>query len=139
MNDLITQSNIESKILVLRGKQVMLDRDIAELYGVETRRLNEQVKRNIERFPEEFMFKLRPEEFMEIERKQNLMSQNATSSWGGNRKSSYAFTKQGVAMLSGVLRSETAIAVSISAGNIFQGQIFDAYAKFESFIVQASK
>ena len=78
-----------------------------ELYGVETRRLNEQVKRNIERFPEDFMFQLTPNEF------DNLKSQFATSSWGGVRKLPYAFTEQGVAMLSGVLKSPTAVEANI--------------------------
>ena len=85
----------------------MLDRDLAELYGVETKRLNEQVKRNIERFPEDFMFQLTSNEF------DNLKSQIATSSWGGVRKLPYAFTEQGVAMLSGVLKSPTAVEVNI--------------------------
>lgn len=74
-------------IVVVRGQKVMLDSDLAELYGVRTRRLNEQVKRNIERFPEDFMFQLTPEEF------ENLRSQNATSrSWGGRRYPPYVFT-----------------------------------------------
>lgn len=100
-------SSVESLILNIRGQQVMLDRDLAQLYGVETRRLNEQVKRNIERFPEDFMFQLTKEEVS------ILKSQNATSSWGGTRKPSYAFTENGVAMLSSVLRSPTAIEVNI--------------------------
>ena len=101
------ENNVESLIRVIRGQQVMLDRDLAELYGVETRRLNEQVKRNIERFPEDFMFQLTPNEF------DNLKSQIATSSWGGVRKLPYAFTEQGVAMLSGVLKSSTAVEANI--------------------------
>lgn len=94
-------------IRVIRGQQVMLDNDLATLYGVETRRLNEQVKRNIERFPDDFMFQLRKDEL------DNLMSQNATSSWGGIRKLPYAFTEQGIAMLSSVLKSKTAVEVNI--------------------------
>ena len=88
----------------------MLDNHLAEFYGVETRRLNEQVKRNIERFPEEFMFRLTREEY------ENLMSQIAISSekHGGRRKLPYVFTEQGVAMLSGILKSETAVKISIS-------------------------
>ena len=101
------ENKVESLIRVIRGQQVMLDRDLAELYGVETRRLNEQVKRNIERFPEDFMFQLTSNEF------DNLKSQIATSSWGGVRKLPYAFTEQGVAMLSGVLKSPTAVEVNI--------------------------
>ena len=100
---------VESLIRVIRGKQVMLDRDLAELYGVETRRLNEQVKRNIERFPEDFMFQLSKAEF------ENWKSQIATSNSiiMGARKRPYAFTEQGVAMLSGVLKSPTAVEVNV--------------------------
>lgn len=103
------ENKVESLIRVIRGQQVMLDRDLAELYGVETRRLNEQVKRNIERFPEDFMFQLTKEEF------ENWKSQFATSNSivMGARKRSYAFTEQGVAMLSGVLKSPTAVEVNI--------------------------
>ena len=104
---LSVENKVESLIRVIRGQQVMLDRDLAELYGVETRRLNEQVKRNIERFPEDFMFQLTSNEF------DNLKSQIAISSWGGVRKLPYAFTEQGVAMLSGVLKSSTAVDVNI--------------------------
>lgn len=85
----------------------MLDKDLAGLYGVEVKRLNEAVKRNIERFPDDFMFQLKQEEW-EI-----LKSQFATSSWGGTRKLPFAFTEQGVAMLSGVLRSPIAVEVNI--------------------------
>ena len=99
--------DIQPMIKVIRGQQVMLDSDLSALYGVETRRLNEQVKRNIERFPDDFMFQLRKEEL------DNLMSQNATSSWGGTRKLPYAFTEQGIAMLSTVLKSHTAVEVNI--------------------------
>lgn len=94
MKQLIPSERIESKILLIRSKKVMLDRDLAALYGVPTRRLNEQVKRNRKRFPEDFMFRLNKKEF-EI-----LKSHFATSSWGGIRKLPYAFTEQGVAMLS---------------------------------------
>lgn len=93
--------NIQPMIRVIRDRQVILDSDLSALYGVETRRLNEQVKRNIERFPDDFMFQLSKDEF------DNLMSQNATSSWGGNRKMPFAFTEQGIAMLSSVLKSKT--------------------------------
>ncbi|MDE6877575.1 MAG: ORF6N domain-containing protein, partial [Odoribacter sp.] len=94
MNQLQT---IQSKIYEIRGQRVMLDRDLAELYQVETRVLNQAVKRNIERFPEDFMFQLTEEEW------QILKSQIVISSWGGIRKLPYAFTEQGVAMLSSVL------------------------------------
>ncbi|MBR5017464.1 MAG: ORF6N domain-containing protein [Spirochaetia bacterium] len=187
MNDLI---NIENKILVIRGQQVMLDRDLAELYGVETGRLNEAVKRNIERFPDYFCFQLNQTEFG------NWKSQFAISNSVkmGLRKKPYAFTEQGVAMLSAVLRSETAVKVSIDIMNAFvamrhylhrnadlinrvnsienkidmkiieydenfskifkvidfgpvpikqgvfvQGQIFDAYTKFQELIQKAQK
>ncbi len=99
--------NIQPMIRVVRGKQVMLDRDLAALYEVETKRLNEQVKRNIERFPDDFMFQLSKKD-IEI-----LKSQNATSSWGGDRRLPYAFTEQGIAMLSSVLKSKTAVEVNI--------------------------
>lgn len=98
---------IESLIYEVRGQKVMMDRDLARLYGVETKVLNQAVKRNIKRFPEDFMFQLSNEEFT------NLMSQFVTSSWGGMRKLPYVFTEQGVVMLSGLLNSDTAIKVNI--------------------------
>ena len=191
MNKELEPVQIQNKILIIRNQQVMLDRDLAEMYGVETKRLNEQVKRNIERFPERFCFQLNNIEF------ENWKSQFATSNSDkmGLRKKPYAFTEQGCAMLSAVLRSETAVQVSINImdafvqmrhflrnnaeiftelksikqqlidtnihqkesdkridelfdlmdkyhiedkqGIFFQGQIFDAYAKFESFIQKA--
>lgn len=91
----------------------MLDSDLAELYGVETRRLNEQVNRNIDRFPEDFMFRLNNEEF------HHLMSQIATSKRGGRRKLPYVFTEHGVLMLSSVLNSKQAIEVNIQVMRIF--------------------
>jgi hypothetical protein len=106
-------SIIQNKIYTIRNVQVMLDSDLAELYLVKIKVLNQAVKRNIERFPREFMFQLSKEEF------ENLKSQFVTSSWGGKRKLPYAFTEQGVAMLSGVLRSETAVKVSIQIINAF--------------------
>ena len=99
--------NIKPMIRVIRGQQVMIDRDLALLYGVETRVLNQAVKRNSERFPDDFMFQLSKED-VEI-----LKSQNVTSSWGGDRKLPYAFTEQGIAMLSSVLKSQTAVDVNI--------------------------
>lgn len=175
---------IENKIYIIRGQQVMIDRDIAQLYGVETRVLNQAVKRNEDRFPEEFCFQLDDSEF------ENWISQIVISNSEkmGLRKKPYAFTEQGVAMLSAVLKSETAVKMSIQImkafvamrkfmllnaqvfqrldniekhqlttdnkieelfdrmdkykiedkqGIFFQGQIFDAYSKFESFIAQA--
>ena len=91
----------------------MIDDDLAEMYSVETKRLNEQVKRNIKRFPKDFMFTLTQKEF------ENLKSQNATSSWGGRRKLPNAFTEQGIAMLSSVLNSDTAIEVNIRIIRVF--------------------
>jgi len=107
------ENELREKIYSIRGFQVMLDSDLAELYGVETRRLNEQVKRNIDRFPSIFCFQLTVEEF------ENLMSQFATSSWGGYRKMPFVFTEQGVVMLSAVLRSEKAITISIKVVKAF--------------------
>src|SRR3990172_9734556 len=100
--------SIQQKIFIIRGQKVMLSFDLAALYGVETKVLNQAVKRNIERFPRDFMFQLSRAEF------QILKSQIVTSSWGGVRRATpYAFTEQGVAMLSSVLRSNRAIAVNI--------------------------
>ncbi len=98
---------IADKIYVVRGRNIMLDRDLAELYGVKTQALNQAVKRNSERFPEDFMFKLSQDEY------KNLISQIVISSWGGLRQPPLAFTEQGVAMLSSVLRSPRAILVNI--------------------------
>ena len=112
-HELISSDGIQSRIYTIRGLQVMIDNDLADIYGVEVKRLNEQVKRNTERFPTEFCFQLSEEE------RQNLKSQYATSSWGGRRTKPYAFTEQGVAMLSGVLKSETAVRTSIQIINAF--------------------
>lgn len=136
---LIPVQNIRALIYTVRGEQVMLDSDLAEIYGVAPRRLNEQVKRNIERFPEHFRFQLTQDEFDNLKRQmgasssdstsnlksveltedENLRSQNATSSHGGRRYLPYVFTEQGVSMLSAVLRSETAVKVSIQIINAF--------------------
>jgi len=104
---------VMNKIYLIRNQKVMLDSDLADLYQVETKRLNEQVRRNLKRFPEDFMFQLTEKEF------ENLKSQFATSSWGGKRKLPYVFTEQGVAMLSGILNSDRAIAVNIQIMRIF--------------------
>ncbi len=198
MENEISNLQIEKKIFVIRGVQVMIDRDIAELYGVETKVLNQAVKRNIQRFPQEFMFQLSREEIDSV-KSQFVTSRNNIFSGqeGGTRKLPYVFTEQGCAMLSAVLKSDTAIQVSIqimkafvsmrhfvqsnseifaelksirhhqietdvhlnesdkkidqlftlmdkynvkdTQGIFFQGQIFDAYAKFESFIQAAKK
>ena len=190
---ILEENSIRSKIHVIRGQQVMLDRDLAVLYLVETKVLNQAVKRNIVRFPENFMFQLNDTEF------ENWRSQFVTSNSDkmGLRHPPYAFTEQGVAMLSAVLKSDTAVRVSIqimnafvsmrhflqnnaeifvelnamrqhqvdtdvhlketdnkidklftlmdkynvkeTQGIFFQGQLFDAYAKFESFLSAAKK
>ena len=119
-DQLVVVDNIESLIKVIRGQQVMLDKDLATLYGVETRVLNQTVKRNIERFPDDFRFELSREECL---RSQIVISNGR----GGNRYSTYAFTEQGVAMLSSVLRSQTAIEVNI--------QIMRAFVSMRHFMV----
>ena len=111
--ELTTAEAIHSRIFTTRGVQVMLDRDLSGLYGVSTGALNQAVKRNKNRFPERFMFQLNKEEA------ENLKSQSVIASWGGSRSCPYAFTEQGIAMLSSVLRSETAILVSIRIMDAF--------------------
>lgn len=102
-----------SKIYLIRDKKVMLDKDLSELYGVEVKRLNEQVNRNIDKFPDDFMFQLNESEWSV------LKSQFATSSWGGIRKLPFVFTEHGVLMLSSVLNSKTAIQINIQIIRIF--------------------
>ncbi|MDD2451519.1 ORF6N domain-containing protein [Sulfurovum sp.] len=121
MNELVMQSEIKSRIYTIRGKEVMLDENLAGLYQVELKRLNEQVKRNSERFPDDFMFQLSEKEY------ENLRSQFATSSssHGGRRYLPYVFTEQGVYMLSVVLKSKVAIEVSI--------EIMRTFAKIREF------
>lgn len=114
MNEIQT---IQSKIYEIRGQRVMLDRDLAELYQVTTGNLNKAVKRNIRRFPPDFMFQLTKDEFNRL--KSDLIFQNGTSNWGGTRKLPYAFTEQGLAMLSGILTSDIAIDVNISIMRAF--------------------
>ena len=104
---------ITDLIYLIRGRRVMLDKDLARLYGVETKRLKEQVKRNIERFPEDFMFVLSKSEH------ENLRTQNATSSWGGARYAPMAFTEHGVLMISSALKSDKAIQVNIEIMRAF--------------------
>ena len=133
----VSPEKIQSRILVIRGAQVMLDRDLAELYGVSVKRLNEQVSRNIERFPSGFMFQLSVSEFADLNSQiatsstdgklAHLKSQFATSSWGGIRKAPKVFTEQGVAMLSAVLNSPTAILVSIA--------IMEAFVRMRHFMM----
>jgi hypothetical protein len=121
MSNSITAEVIAAKILIIRGKKVMLDSDLAALYGVKTKRLNEQVMRNRKRFPEDFMFQLSDEETS------FLRSQNATSKRGGRRYLPYVFTQEGVAMLSSVLNSECAILVNV--------QIMRAFVKLRRMLL----
>ncbi len=113
-NEVIVATSIESRIMSIRGHQIMIDRDLAELYGVETKRLNEAVKRNVERFPERFRFQLTKEEMAEL-----VANCDRFISLKHSTVRSYAFTEQGVAMLSTVLRSETAIRMSIRIMDAF--------------------
>lgn len=112
-NPLVPTEQIAQSILVLRWQKVLLDADLAALYGVETKVLLQAVKRNLERFPADFMFQLTAQEF------NHLRSQTVTSSWGGRRYAPYVFTEQGVAMLSSVLKSPRAIAVNIEVMRAF--------------------
>ncbi|MBI4847750.1 MAG: ORF6N domain-containing protein [Nitrospirae bacterium] len=117
---MIPHDVVESKILFIRGKKVMLDKDLAALYGVETKMLNRAIKRNIDRFPEDFMLQLTKDEL------ENLRYHFGTSSWGGQRYLPYAFTENGVAMLSSVLNSKRAIQVNI--------QIMRTFTKIRSML-----
>jgi hypothetical protein len=112
-NALVPAEIIEKRILLIRGQKVMIDRELANLYGVETKYLIRQVKRNIKRFPPDFMFKLDKDETAD------LRCQIVTSSWGGRRYSPYAFTELGIAMLSSVLKSDEAISVNIQIMRVF--------------------
>ncbi len=120
-NEVIVTTPIESRIMSIRGHQIMIDRDLAELYGVETKRLNEAVKRNIDRFPQRFRFQLTKEEMNEL-----VTNCDRFNSLKHSSARSYAFTEQGVAMLSTVLRSETAVRVSI--------RIMDAFIAMRRFM-----
>ncbi|HET9277171.1 MAG TPA: ORF6N domain-containing protein [Flavitalea sp.] len=124
----ISETEIIERIHIVRGVKVMLDKDLAEMYGVPTHRLNEAVKRNLGRFPDDFMFQLDTKEF-EILISQIAISRFSTGKvgWGGTRKLPYAFTEQGVAMLSSVLHSETAIQVNI--------QIIRVYTKIRQLLI----
>ncbi|WP_027729021.1 ORF6N domain-containing protein [Treponema sp. C6A8] len=141
MENEITSVLVESKIFLIRGKQVMIDRDLAELYGVETRAINQAVKRNLERFPEEFRFQLTNEEYEFLRSQFATLNEDTSSSRsqsvildkdsesmrGKNLKYlPYVFTEQGVAMLSAVLHSPTAIQVSI--------RIMDAFVKLRHYV-----
>jgi len=112
-NIAIPDEVVINKIHLIRKQKVMLDKDLAELYNVTTGNLNKAVKRNLMRFPSDFMFQLTDKEF------KDLMFQNGTSSWGGTRKMPFAFTEQGVAMLSSVLNSERAVLMNIHIIRVF--------------------
>lgn len=112
-DSVVPLERIQSAIYLIRGKKVMLDADLADLYGVTTGNLNKAVSRNLARFPDDFMFRLTKEEF------ENLIFQNGRSSWGGTRKLPRAFTQEGIAMLSSVLRSERAAQVNIQIMRAF--------------------
>jgi hypothetical protein len=119
-SEIVPNAPIENRIFVIRGHKVMLDFHLAELYGVEAKVLKRAVRRNVDRFPHDFMFELTNEEY------DILRSQFGTSSWGGRRYPPYAFTEQGVAMLSSVLRSPRAVHVNI--------QIMRAFVKFREIL-----
>ena len=138
---LVTQENIRNKIYAIRGQRVMLDSDLAAIYGYTTKRFNEQVKNNIEKFEEDFMFQLTAKEFENLRSQivtsswvhetgeanfsdnlgQNLRSKKSTSSWGGSRYKPYAFTEQGIYMLMTVLKGELAVQQSKALIRLFKG------------------
>jgi hypothetical protein len=134
---IVLTERAESKILLIRDQKVILDSDLAELYGVETRALNQAVNRNIDRFPSDFMFQLSKEEFA------NLKSQFVTSSsdWGGRRKLSYAFTEHGAIMAASVLNSERAVQASIFVVRAFvkMRQLLAPYKEITKKIEQLEK
>lgn len=135
MNEIIPIDKIESKIFSIRDRKVMFDHDLAELYGVETKLLNRAVKRNIDRFPDDFMFQLTKQEY------ENLRFQFGTSSWGGRRYPPYAFTENGVAMLSSVLNSKRAIQVNIQIMRVFtklRGMLRE-YEELKEFAIALAK
>jgi hypothetical protein len=135
--ELVAAPAIEKRIFVVRERQVMLDEDLADLYGVETRRLVEQVKRNLDRFPEDFMFQLSKEEAAAL-RSQIAISKSGS---GGRRYAPYVFSEQGVAMLSGVLRSKRAIAVNIEIMRAFVElrRVAGSYAALENRLEQIER
>jgi phage regulator Rha-like protein len=129
---LVAEQKILNKIYAIRGEKVMLDQDLAEMYGVETKQLKRQVKRNIARFPKDFMFELSEKEF------ENLRSQIGSSRWGGTRYMPMAFTEQGVAMLSSVLNSKTAIEVNIRIIRVFT-KLREYALTHKDILIQLSK
>jgi len=134
---MVPESEISRRILFVRGHKVILDRDLALLYGVSTKQLNQQVQRNAERFPSDFMFQLTPEEA------DSLRSQFVTSNmgWGGRRSLPYAFTEQGVAMLSGVLKSRRAVLVNVEIMRTFVKlrQILSSHAELARKLEELEK
>ncbi len=115
--DKLKDEEVLNKIYFVRGAKVMLDQDLAALYGVETRVFNQSVKRNPLRFPPDFMFRLTAEEYKHLT--SQIVMSSTGDSWGGRRQLPYAFTEQGVAMLSSILKSETAIRVNIAIIRVF--------------------
>lgn len=135
MNEIVPIEKIENKIYTLRSTKIMLDQDLAELYGVETGQLNRAIKRNIDRFPDDFMFQLTKQEF------ENLRCQFGISSWGGRRYPPYAFTENGVAMLSSILNSKRAIQVNIQIMRVFtklRGMLRE-YEELKEFVISLAK
>lgn len=126
MNDLVTKENviIENLIYEVRGKEIMLDSDLALLYGVETKRINEAVKNNVEKFPERFAFRISEKEFLDLKSKFSTSSLN--NNYGGSRKGHTVFTEQGIAMLATILKSKIAIKMSI--------KIMDAFVAMRHYI-----
>ena len=161
-NEDINIGLIREKIYIIRGKKVMFDKDLAMLYEVPTKRLNEAVKRNIKRFPEDFMFQLNKKEselfsdsgslrsqiatlknksLINKGENDNLRSQIATSSWGGQSYNPYVFTEQGIAMLSSVLKSDKAISVNIQIIRIFTKlrEMIDTYKELREKIEEMER
>lgn len=132
--EFLTVESIRNCVYVIRGQQVMLDQDLAEIYGYELKAMNQQVKRNIERFPEDFMFQLTKEEVEIV--KENLKSQIVTSSWGGKRKLPYAFTEQGIYMLATVLKGDLAVQQSIFIMRAFK-EMRHYIRQNQQFVTQA--
>ena len=128
--ELLTVDTIRKRVYVIRGKQVMLDQDLAVIYGYELKAMNQQVKRNIERFPEDFMFQLSDDEY------ENLKSQFVTSSWGGRRKLPYVFTEQGIYMLATVLKGDLAVQQSIFIMRVFR-ELRHYVRQNQQFVTQA--
>ena len=139
--ELITTDDIRSKVYIIRGQQVMLDKDLAEIYGYEVKRLNEQVKRNISRFPEDFMFQLNREEIPEEFSKSQFATLNEKSNRQGSniKKMPFAFTEQGIYMLATVLRGKLAEQQSIFIMRAFREMRHYEYKDFAAFITETPR